>query len=241
MNADVSPQVPKGSRIYAIGDIHGRLDLLQRLLKTIAQDSASAPARRVLVTLGDYVDRGPDSAGVVEHLLGLESEPIFSIFERHFLKGNHEHMMAEYLDGEDAGVLWLNNGGAATLESYGLENPWDEPTTVRRKACAQIPETHDRFFRELKLQHHEGDYHFVHAGVRPKLALDRQSAHDVLWIRKEFLEAEGNLGAMIVHGHSPVDVPEMRPNRIAIDTRAWVSGTLTCLVLQGTKQRFLST
>ena len=234
-------RVERGTRIYAIGDIHGRLDLLQRLLKTIAKDSTSPPSHCILVCLGDYIDRGPHSAGVVACLLSLESDPVFKGFDRHFLKGNHEQMMAEFLEGKGVGALWLKNGGAATLESYGIKNPWGDLKQVRHQAQAALPVAHRHFFDHLELHHHQGDYHFVHAGVRPHVPLEHQSPDDVLWIRNEFLTATEDFGAMIVHGHSPVDVPNVLPNRIAIDTRAWASGTLTCLVVQEDTLRFLST
>jgi len=228
------PRVAKGTRVYAIGDIHGRSDLLDRLLETIAKDATDAPKRRVLVTLGDYIDRGPDSAAVVERLSTLHRKAPFKDFELCFLKGNHEHLMEHFLQGRDDGRMWLGCGGAETLKSYNAK--W-----TAHDAAAHIPKRHRRFFAELALMHREGDYVFAHAGVRPGVKLDEQRAQDVLWIRDRFLDATRNFGAVIVHGHTPVDVPNVLDNRIAIDTRAWASGTLTALVLQGAEQRFLST
>ena len=228
------PCVANGTRVYAIGDIHGRLDLLNQLLETIAKDAADAPGRKVLVTLGDYIDRGPDSAGVIERLSTLHSSAAFEDFELRFLKGNHELLLEHFLERHRDGRMWLGCGGAETLKSYGAK--W----TVR-DAAARIPKRHRRFFSELTLIHREGDYAFAHAGVRPGIALDAQRAQDVLWIRDRFLDATSSFGAVVVHGHTPVDVPDVLDNRIAIDTRAWASGTLTALVLQGAERRFLST
>lgn len=229
-----APRAPKGTRVYAIGDIHGRADLLQRLLKTIAKDAVDAPKRCVLVTLGDYIDRGPDSAGVIERLCTLHQSAPFKDFELIFLKGNHELLLEHFLKRRDDGRMWLGCGGAETLKSYGAK--W-----TPRDAAARIPKHHRRFFSDLTLIHREGDYAFAHAGVRPGVDLNDQRAEDVLWIRALFLDTTRHLGAVIVHGHTPVEVPDVLANRIAIDTRAWTSGTLTAVVLEGTKQRFLST
>ncbi|HEY9078731.1 metallophosphoesterase [Magnetovibrio sp.] len=229
-----APCVPEDTRVYAIGDIHGRLDLLNRLLDIISEDAADAPQRKVLVTLGDYVDRGPDSAGVIERLSNLHWNAPFDKFELRFLKGNHELLMEHFLEGRDDGRMWLGCGGEQTLKSYGAN--W-----TARDAAARVPERHRRFIAQLSLMHREGDYAFAHAGVRPGVDLEHQRAEDILWIRARFLNATRNFGAVVVHGHTPVDVPDVLDNRIAIDTRAWASGTLTALVLEGKERRFLST
>jgi len=231
-----SPRVPKGTRVYAIGDIHGRVDLLDRLLTTIAKDARNktAPRRKLLITLGDYIDRGPDSAGVIERLSTLHQQAPFKNFELRFLKGNHEHLMQRFLDGRDDGRMWLGCGGVETLKSYGAK--W-----TPRDAAARIPKHHRKFLDDLVLTHQEGHYLFAHAGVRPGVALDQQRAQDILWIRDRFLNARDSFGAVVVHGHTPVDTPDVLKNRIAIDTRAWASGTLTALALEDTGQRFLST
>jgi serine/threonine protein phosphatase 1 len=234
-------RVPKKTRVYAIGDIHGRLDLLDQLLKTITKDSADAPKRKVLVVLGDVIDRGPDSAGVVARLSTLHTQPPFDGFKLHFLKGNHEQVMEAFLSGADDGRLWLKNGGIQTLESYGVFKSDRTTEAYRTDALAHVPAPHRQFFENMKVMHREKDYAFVHAGVRPGVALDQQKAEDLLWIRTRFLEARDDFGAVVVHGHSPVCVPDVLDNRIAIDTRAWSSGTLTCLVLQNDERRFLST
>lgn len=243
------PSVPANTRVYAIGDIHGRADLLRRLLKTIAADAASTCHKCVLVTLGDYVDRGPDSAEVLELLSTLATHPVLSTFECHFLKGNHDHMMEQFLRGNDPRKTWLKNGGRDTLASYGVEDTSADSTAegellddaLQEQALRLIPTHHRRFLYALRLTHREGDYVFAHAGIRPGVPLAEQSADDVMWIRAPFLRSEANFGAIIVHGHTPSDVPHILKNRIAVDTRAWVSGTLTALVLDGRQQRFLST
>ena len=237
-----SARTPPDTRIYAIGDVHGRLDLLDGLLRDIAQDSENAPKRRVLVTLGDLVDRGADSAGVVERLLNLHAEPPFDAFELHFLMGNHDALMARFLDGaNDADAsLWLSNGGTETLAGYGVDTGLDF-AALHSEAHARIPQTHRNFIHGLGLSHREGDYLFVHAGIRPGIALTRQVPDDLMWIREEFLQSNADFGCVVVHGHTPLPVPEVRPNRIGIDTKAWLSGTLTCAVLQDTGLHFLST
>ncbi len=232
--ASTRPSVPQDTRVYAIGDVHGRADLLRRLLKSIAADAASTRQRCVLVTLGDYVDRGPDSADVLEQLATLAAHPVFKTFERHFLKGNHEYMMEQFLLGQDPDKAWMNSGGSETLASYGADDTLEQAQQL-------VPKHHQQFLSALGLIHEEGDYAFAHAGVRPGVTLSKQNADDVMWIRAPFLSSRSNFGAVIVHGHTPADVPYVLDNRIAIDTRAWLSGTLTALVLEDSQQRFLST
>ncbi|MCW8914326.1 MAG: serine/threonine protein phosphatase [Magnetovibrio sp.] len=234
--------IPENTRVYAIGDVHGRLDLLERLLNTIAQDSKTAPNRRVLVMLGDLVDRGPDSFGVLNALTELHTQPPFDTFEIHFIKGNHEQLMQDFMSGSEPDI-WFNCGGMATLTSYNV--PYlsdDEDVSVMRDSLNQaMPASHHRLLESMKSIHREGGYAFVHAGVRPGVSLQNQDPDDLMWIRASFLDAQHDFGAMIVHGHSPVIVPDVLSNRIAIDTRAWCSGTLTAVSLEGTEQRFLST
>lgn len=245
MNTDhppLGPKAPANTRIYAIGDIHGRLDLLNTLLASIAKDSENAPQRKVLVILGDCIDRGAHSAGVVERLSTLHNQSPFDGFELRFIKGNHEQVMLEFLDGENDGQVWLaKGGGMATLNSYGISDTTLNRQELRRRAKACIPKNHRTFMRNMQGLHREGDYAYVHAGVRPNIALTHQDPNDLMWIRRPFLDYEGDFGAVIVHGHTTTDIPDVLPNRIAIDTRAWASGTLSCLVVQGLEQRFLST
>ena len=196
-----------------------------------------------MVYLGDYIDRGPDSDLVLETLI---EDPLEG-FETVFLRGNHESMILDFLDGVGlGGEIWLANGGRTTLQSYGVD-----PFAVYFDAASmaetaedladRIPSAHLAFLRGLALSHREGDYLFVHAGVRPGLALAEQSPFDLLWIRSEFLASDADHGPVVVHGHSISPKPDVRPNRIGIDTGAYTTGRLTCLVLEDKRRRFLVT
>lgn len=241
------PHVPEHCRVYAIGDIHGRLDLLRRLHGKILEDAAKgAPERQVIVYVGDYIDRGPDSFGVIEALL---NEPLPG-FEHHYLKGNHEDFMLRFLDDSTDGDAWMMNGGLETLNSYGVtpKGAFFDPgelESLRRALEAAVPETHLDFLTHLALYHIEGNYLFVHAGIRPGVALADQNEHDLIWIRDGFLDYEGSFGGdpglIVVHGHSVRSKPEIRDNRIGIDTGAGYSGRLTALVLEADTRRFLQT
>lgn len=241
--APQAARVPDGSRIYAIGDIHGRIDLLRNLHRQIADDAAGfAGTRKVLIYLGDYVDRGLQSRETVDYLL---DEPLAG-FERVFLMGNHERALLDFLVDYRVATDWLAYGGDGTLYSYGvgLEGPRTQPATLMRlqeNFRNALPPRHLEFFAGLALMHEEGDYLFVHAGVKPGVPLERQQESDVLWIRDEFLESSENFGKVIVHGHTITRVPEVKKNRIGIDTGAFASGKLTCLALEGTSGRFLDT
>ncbi len=238
-----APRVPDGTRVYAIGDIHGRADLLADLQEQILTDARTAGApRKVLVYLGDYVDRGPESAAVIE---SLATKPLDG-FETVHLKGNHEDFLIAFMETGALGRSWLMNGGTATLKSYGIgtmslmfgESGFDK---VRAKLSKALPDHHRRFLDALSLTHREGDYLFVHAGIRPDVALDDQKDEDLMWIRYEFLRSNEDFGKMIVHGHTPTIAPEVKRNRIGIDTGAYDTGRLTCLVLEGAERRFLAT
>ena len=237
-----APRVPDGRRIYAVGDIHGHIDLLARLHALILADAETArDLRRVVVYLGDYVDRGPGSFDVLDVLI---NDPLAG-FEGVHLKGNHEDMMLDFLAGP-AEPLWTGNGGVATLASYGVEPPvmlYHPPDleTFRRRLRAAIPPNHLGFLRGLRLCHTDGDYFFVHAGVRPGVPLDDQDPYEMMWIRDRFLLSDADFGKRVVHGHTPCPVPEVLGNRIGIDTGAYFSGRLTCLVLEGAEHRFLHT
>lgn len=241
-DAKFKPTTPPATRIYAIGDVHGRLDLLDALLAQIAKDANAmdAPERLVLVLLGDLIDRGPHSQGVVQRAYELVRGERMSGFEIHVLKGNHEQAMLQFLAGENEGTQWLANGGIEALASYGI-NAIQAPERLRQAFQDALPQTHRRLLRDLALTHVEGDYAFVHAGVRPGVAWTDQREEDLLWIRREFTDSMADFGYFVVHGHSARDTPEVCANRANIDTRAWSSGVLTCLVLQGQAQRFLST
>jgi serine/threonine protein phosphatase 1 len=236
----VLPRVPEGTRVYAIGDIHGRLDLLVEIERRIADDAAAAQAaRNVVVYLGDYVDRGSQSREVIDRLI---DRPLPG-FERILLLGNHEDSMLQFLVDVQIGPAWLAYGGAATLLSYGIGPPDSDRDFIRvqEDLRAKLPERHLAFLRGLKLRHVEGDYFFVHAGVRPGIPLDDQRPGDLLWIRDEFLLSDRDFGKIVVHGHTIAKTPDIKRNRIGIDTGAFASGTLTCLVLQGDSWSFLQT
>ncbi len=232
--------VPSDTRVYAIGDIHGRRDLLDKLLTRIKRDAQSAPKRRVLILLGDYVDRGPDSAGVLERVAALSDGKVLNGFKTVMLKGNHEDMMLRFLDGRDKNGQWLENGGAQTVESYGL-NVKASNGKLRHALLDALPRSHRRVLKDLKLRHEEGGYGFAHAGVRPGVTWERQTPSDLVWIRRTFLDSDYDFGRVVVHGHTPTTEPVVKKNRIGVDTRAWESGTLTCLVLEKSSHRFLTT
>ena len=235
-------RVPEGTRVYAIGDIHGRADLLDRLHAAIREDAGRAGAdRRVAVYLGDYVDRGLDSKGVIDRLLG---DPLPG-FERVFLMGNHEDALLKFLDEPQFGRDWKYYGGLETLMSYGVPDlPLKDEEAAfevaRDQFVERLPAAHLDFLRRLRLSHEEGDYFFAHAGVRPGVALDAQAAEDLMWIREEFLGFSGDLGKIVVHGHTPEEQPVVRANRIGVDTGAYITGVLTAVALEGEGRRFVT-
>ncbi len=240
---DAIHRAPTATRVYAVGDVHGHLDLLSQMRDMISEDvKADRRERNVIVYLGDYIDRGPDSRGVVELLL---NEPLVGIEEIH-LKGNHEDFMLQFLDDPLIGEQWYLNGGDTTLASYGVERTVmtegsDRFIAVRDRLRSKLPVEHLAFLRSLAMYHVEGDYLFVHAGIRPGRPMEKQEAHDVMWIRGEFLSSDADHGYCVVHGHSISPEPELRRNRIGIDTGAFYTGRLTGLVLDGAERRILRT
>jgi serine/threonine protein phosphatase 1 len=237
--------VPAGQAVYAIGDVHGRLDLLEDLLARIREDAGqhTTDQARSLIFLGDYVDRGSESRGVVDAVMS-DLLPGFTTVR---LMGNHEEAMLSFLDGESDGLDWLSFGGLETLLSYGvplrsLPNSGEAVKALQAALVEAVPERHVAFFRQCLLHYTVGDYVFVHAGVRPGVTLEKQTQTDLLWIRDDFLRVRAPLpGRVVVHGHTICDLPQDRSHRINIDTGAFVSGRLTCLVLRGSERRFLST
>ncbi|MCB4770224.1 serine/threonine protein phosphatase [Ancylobacter sp. Lp-2] len=226
-------RIPDGLRVYAFGDIHGRLDLLERLLETVERDAQGHEGVR-LVFLGDYVDRGPDSRAVIERVLRLQQERGAIC-----LTGNHEAMMRAALDGSGPLDRWLGNGGVAALASYGVAAEDVGGKALRRAAREAIPPEHAAFLAGLGFSAEFGDYFFCHAGVRPGVALERQTAHDLIWIRRVFLDSTADFGKRVVHGHTPVEEVDIRANRINVDTGAWKTGRLSCVVLEGAEVRVL--
>lgn len=226
--------LPPGRRVYAIGDIHGCAEQLSNLHALIRKDMARRPtASALLLHIGDYVDRGPDTAGVLEHLSGDSPVPGAEMVN---LLGNHENTMIEALSGDRAAATdWLFAGGRPSLESYGVN-----PDSPRHTWSAAVPDAHHAFLRGLSLMHREGGYAFVHGGVRPGVPLDKQVRDDLLRLRQPFLYSEQDFGAVVVHGHTPVKTPVIKHNRIAIDTGAVFGGLLTCLVLEDDRLGFLT-
>jgi serine/threonine protein phosphatase 1 len=233
--------LPIGHRLYCIGDIHGRLDLLQDVHQKIALDALEFDGRKILVYLGDYVDRGLHSKQVIDCLLANN----FPDFEKVYLLGNHEQVLLQFLLGNDNAIAhdWLRFGGLSTLVSYGV-NVRGIPTTkelagLRAELMEKLPAAHLDFFGRLALNYEIGGYFFVHAGIKPKTKLHLQRPEDLLWIREEFLNSDVLHSKVIVHGHSVTEKPEIRHNRIGIDTGAYISGKLTCAVFEDVSCRFL--
>ena len=236
------PVVPEGTVVWAIGDIHGRLDLLQPLIEAIENDPGVAEVpRKMVIFLGDYIDRGPDSRGVVRLLASLASS---QGVEWRFLKGNHEQAMLDFLENPWAGARWCEYGGDAALHSYKLKPPelahkteaWARVAAdLRHHLSAQ----EKAFLESLELSITVGDYFFAHAGARPGVALDRQPDEDLLWIRQPFLHSETEFERVVVHGHTPTAAVHADRRRIGIDTKAYDSGVLTALRLEGAGQSLL--
>lgn len=228
------PVIPPGRRVYAVGDIHGRLDLLDAALAGIvADDAGRAPAETTLIFLGDLVDRGPASAGVIERLRTLASYG----GDVRFLLGNHEEVFLLALDGDVQAVrLFCRIGGHETLMSYGVSDDafegLDYPEVADRLQ-ALVPPAHRDFLASFEALIEIGDYAFVHAGVRPGIPFAEQTPEDLRWIREPFLDHRGMLEKVVVHGHTISTEVEFRPNRIGIDTGAYRTGRLTALGLEG--------
>ncbi|MFA9200111.1 MAG: metallophosphoesterase family protein [Cypionkella sp.] len=232
--------VPDGSRYYVIGDVHGRLDLFEALIEAIEQDDrASGPADTCVVLLGDLVDRGPDSAGVVERARRWQAARRVEL-----LAGNHEEMFLQAFD--DTGVLrhFLRHGGRQTVLSYGVpREAYDNATYEELQALmrAAVPPAHVEFLASARDHLVAGDYLFVHAGIAPGVPLEEQQRHHLRWIREPFLQHTDSHGHLVIHGHTITEGVDSRSNRIGIDTGAYRSGRLTALVLEGTSRRYLQT
>jgi Calcineurin-like phosphoesterase len=230
----------ENSRLYVIGDIHGRLDLLNRLIDAIHRDADQFGGKTLTVTLGDYVDRGPDSRGVIERLM---ANPFPGEFIG--LKGNHEALLAKFLEDPFTGSQWRHLGGLETLQSFGLpvgklmlNRDYDLAASQLRTAL--LPE-HLKFLASLKTSLTVGLFFLCHAGIRPGVPLKRQREEDLLWIRDDFLHCEDDFGKIVVHGHTPVERPEFLSNRINIDTGAFITNKLTCLAVDGKNYSIIAT
>ena len=236
--------LPPGQRVYAVGDIHGRLDLLRVMIERIIADAGSAEGslRCRVVFLGDYIDRGAHSRAVIDTLM---ANPLPG-FDTSFLRGNHESTMVQFLSDLNAGPGWLTYGGVNTLLSYGIRPPVDVAPRNRLAVVQQqirrcLPPAHLAFLRGLLPYVELGSYLFVHAGIRPGVDLARQSEEDLLWIRDEFLRSTDDHGRIVVHGHTIAMSGESLPNRIGVDTGAYATGRLTAVVLEGESRRFIDT
>lgn len=230
---------PQGMRIHAIGDVHGRLDLLEEMHRQIAAGLDERPVDdwRV-IHLGDYVDRGPDSRGVLDFLIAArERDP------RHVvLAGNHDVGFLDFLATPGAESLFARFGGADTARSYGVELSFDMPEALEKgwaRLLRAVPGRHQEFLQSLPFSISFGDFYFCHAGIRPGTALDRQAVQDLIWVRNVFLDYPGLHEKVVVHGHTPASEPEMMANRVNVDTGAYRSGVLTALLIEGGEKRIM--
>lgn len=239
--APIAPSaVPPGERVYAIGDIHGRLDLFEELVALIeADDAAREPAETTIVLLGDLIDRGPQSSGVVEAAMALTRRRRVRL-----IAGNHEEMLLWSFTRREVLRAFITYGGRETMLSYGLDaEVFDEATLddLQQLLPGLVPEDHLAFLQAMEDQVRIGDYLFVHAGIRPGIELEDQRQSDLRWIRGDFLDDKRDHGVMVVHGHTISEAVDVRPNRIGIDTGAFMSGILTAIGLEGTARWYLST
>ncbi|HYD69840.1 metallophosphoesterase family protein [Azospirillum sp.] len=239
---------PDGLCLYAIGDVHGERRCLERLLAVIDRDAGQRREEEglqpLLVFLGDYVDRGPDSRGVLDLLCARAAAAAGTGPACRFLLGNHEAAMLDFLREPAAGAEWLNYGGAEALASYGVRASVGIADAARCRALRdaleeRLPEEHRAFLESLEPMAVLGDYAFVHAGVRPGVPLERQRLEDLLWIREPFLSSPRSHGKVVVHGHTVLDEPQVLPNRIGLDTGAYATGVLSAVALHGTHRRIL--
>jgi serine/threonine protein phosphatase 1 len=241
---NIPPTLPDGLRIYAIGDIHGRFDLLKQLLEKITADKKTPGIVTKKIFLGDYIDRGLQSKQVFECLMSLfeldDEKPVF-------LLGNHEQVMRQLLHAYDLNLMndWLKFGGRETLMSYGIRpsafSGLGDLAKIMTDFVNKVPDAHNHFLKSLITSVNFGDYFFCHAGARPGIELEAQTENDLVWIRRDFMSYEGKFSKMIVHGHTIRENVEFMPNRINVDTGAYATGCLTALALEGNKQWIIQT
>ncbi|WP_125257747.1 metallophosphoesterase [Brevundimonas fluminis] len=232
---------PDGTVVWAIGDVHGCLDLLDGLLQAIVTDTDDDDRPRTVIFLGDYVDRGPNSRGVIERLIQIADMPDV---DARFIRGNHEDKMHEFLDDPSVGATWCEYGGDAALASYGLV-----PPAMRHRREGWVALSADlahklgprgrRFLEELEPSVTLGGYFFCHAGALPGVPLDQQADRDLMWIRGRFLNDDQAFDRVVVHGHTPTEVPHVDHRRIGVDTGAYATGVLTALRVDGDDERFV--
>lgn len=227
---------PEGIVVYAIGDVHGRLDLLTKMHQTVARDRQSRKAAdwRV-VHLGDYIDRGPDTRGVIEFLIAALGDKRMIA-----LAGNHDAGLLEFLREPTKSIVFTDHGGDRTMQSYGVKMDRGSLAGSRDALAKALPDPHLRFLQDLKLWVEFGDFFFCHAGIRPDVPLEMQDPRDLLWIRQEFLNHRGLHDKIIVHGHTPSPHAEMMDNRVNVDTAAFQTGRLTALVIDGSEKQILT-
>jgi serine/threonine protein phosphatase 1 len=238
----VTPYCPPNTRIYCIGDIHGRDDLLLQLHEKILDHANQYTGTKTIIYLGDYIDRGEHSNRVIELLI---SKPLPG-FQHIYLRGNHEQTLLDFLIEAEVGRSWFNYGGLQTLVSYGvryskLPTSKQDLQDLQDDLRERIPAEHINFMENTRLFHVAGSYYFVHAGVSPRIALDQQSPDEQLWIRDAFIQHTRPYEKIIVHGHTITDEPDFQPNRIGLDTGAYLSGKLSCLVLENETQHVIQT
>ncbi|WP_395942760.1 metallophosphoesterase family protein [Brevundimonas sp.] len=235
---------PEDTVAWAVGDIHGRIDLLAPLADAMIADlQASTARRKVLIFLGDYIDRGPDSKGVIDLLAGLRTR---GMFELHFLRGNHEDRMEAFLTDPELGPGWCDYGGREALQSYGVNPPFDKTDAAGWAAACQAfnaaVDDHQRAF--LAAQEYSfslGDYFFAHAGAKPGVALDAQDPQQLMWVRQAFLNHPDPFDRVVIHGHTPTEAVHADDRRIGLDTGAYATGVLTALRLEGEDRQLMQT
>lgn len=237
LHEPMAPVVPDNTRVYAVGDVHGRLDLLTTLQSHIDEDMASNPGPNCIeIYLGDYVDRGSQSAGVLDALMArMQTHRVIC------LSGNHEAVMLDALASQEAFSPWLRMGGLETVFSYVTPMPGLDEAQLWKNWREAVPPEHVSFLQRLSSHYVCGNYVFVHAGLRPGIPLERQRREDMMWIRREFLDCPDWFGHCVVHGHTPMREAEVLGNRINIDTGAYATGHLTCLILEGADRYLIAT